>query len=323
MEERDPVAFGPPRLPQQEAADRLGGRWQVRVLEPSPPADDRSPFFAADPVSGGDVVPLDRPGSRSWDSVLADQGDEELTQWAAERWLGKWRRLEPLPVTFPQTRRSLQAVAEHILCAARCAANGKIGLRYTFRGFGTPYFGAGRQLRVEAGRLIDTDEVREHRAAITTLRDAGVVAGLAPGAPVDLFTPATPLDLDAPLTVDEPSALALGDWYGFCASVLEQTRADAGANAGRVQLWPEHFDMAVDAGDESRAARANFGGSPGDDAHPSPYLDVGPWAMAELRPDPFWNEPFGASLSYADVLAAGDQRAAALEFFARARELLG
>jgi hypothetical protein len=92
--------------------------------------------------------------------------------------------------------------------------------------------------------------------------------------------------------------------------------------AGRVQLWPEHFDISADAGDEARAQRANFGGSPGDDAHPTPYLYVGPWAMAELATDPFWNEPFGASFSSADLLGADDQRAAALAFFDRARALL-
>jgi hypothetical protein len=301
----------------------LGGRWQVRVLEPSPPADHRPPFFAEDPVAGGGVVPLDRVGTRSWNSVLADQGDGELAQWAAARWLGRWRRLEPLPATFPQTRRSLQAVAEHILCPARYRADGKIGLRYTHRGFGTPYFGDDRQLRVEAGRLVDTEGLRERRAPITTLRDAGVFVGLTPGAPAEVFTPATPLDLDVPLTVDEATALMLGDWCGFCASVLEQARADAGNGSGRVQMWPEHFDMSFDAGDESRAGRANFGGSPGDAAHPAPYLYVGPWAIADLRADAFWNEPFGASLSYADLLAADDQRSAALVFFNKARQALG
>jgi hypothetical protein len=118
--------------------------------------------------------------------------------------------------------------------------------------------------------------------------------------------------------VDEEDAAALGDWFGFCASVLEQLRDEA-EDASRVQLWPEHFDLAVDLGDESKGSRANFGGSPGDAEHPEPYLYIGPW----VKPDgSFWTESFGASLSYADLLAAADQRQAALAFLRRGRDLL-
>ena len=42
-----------------------------------------------------------------------------------------------------------------------------------------------------------------------------------------------------------------------------------------VQLWPEHFDLATTI-DE-----VNYGGSPGDDGHPLPYLYVGPWTPPE------------------------------------------
>jgi hypothetical protein len=55
-----------------------------------------------------------------------------------------------------------------------------------------------------------------------------------------------------------------------------------------VQLWPEHFDAAT------TIAEVNYGVSPGDDAHPLPYLYVGPWSPPS--PDgAFWNESFGAS----------------------------
>jgi hypothetical protein len=40
---------------------------------------------------------------------------------------------------------------------------------------------------------------------------------------------------------------------------------------------------------------------------------VGPWDREGLK-DPFWNAPFGALLSYADLLSAPDQREAALTF---------
>jgi hypothetical protein len=87
-----------------------------------------------------------------------------------------------------------------------------------------------------------------------------------------------------------------------------------------VQLWPEHFDIAVDFGDDSAARRANFGGSPGDAGHEEPYLYVGPW---QPQAGTFWNESFGASLSYRQLLAAEDQRGLALEFFAEAIRQLG
>src|SRR5207245_2656971 len=147
------------------------------------------------------------------------------------------------------------------------------------------------QVRVEDGVLVDGDDRHE----LSTIRAAGAFLGIEPGAPADVYQPATALDLDVPLTVHAASARALGDWFGFGASLLEQLRADASEEdaTGRVQIWPEHFDIAVDVGRDG--ARANFGASPGDNAHPEPYLYVGPW---ELRAGEFWNEPFGASLSY-------------------------
>jgi hypothetical protein len=79
-----------------------------------------------------------------------------------------------------------------------------------------------------------------------------------------------------------------------------------------VQLWPEHFDIATTI----RGATA--GASPGDDEHPEPYLYVLP--REGTPPGDTWNATafFGAELSYAALLEAADQRAAALEFF-RAR----
>ena len=43
------------RNARQEAFERLGGRYEVRVLEPSPPAVDEEPWFADDPTARGDV----------------------------------------------------------------------------------------------------------------------------------------------------------------------------------------------------------------------------------------------------------------------------
>jgi hypothetical protein len=61
----------------------------------------------------------------------------------------------------------------------------------------------------------------------------------------------------------------------------------------------------------------NYGGSPGDDEHPLPYLYVGPWNLP-TDGDPFWNEPFGASTT-----VGGDiDTDTALEFFTAGRSRL-
>jgi hypothetical protein len=41
--------------PRAEAYERLGGRYEVRVLEPSPPAVADPPWFADEPVARGHV----------------------------------------------------------------------------------------------------------------------------------------------------------------------------------------------------------------------------------------------------------------------------
>lgn len=277
------------RDPRREAQERLGGRYDVRVLEPSPPAVAEPPFFADDPVLGGDVVPVERPGTRTWESLC--QGDDDLRAWCEDRWLVR-RALAPLPASFVETRMALHALAEHVIVPCRHASNGKIGLRYTYQGFGTPFFGEDRQVRVEDGVLCDGDR----RHALTTLAAAAEFLAVEPGAPPGVYTPTTAFEPDVPLVVDANAARALGDWFGFTASLLEQLRADSG-DAGLTQLWPEHFDLAVTVGE------ANYGGSPGDGEHPEPYLYVGPW---EAQEGEFWNEPFGASLSYQEILAGAD-----------------
>ena len=123
---------------------------------------------------------------------------------------------------------------------------------------------------------------------------------------------------------DDTSAAILGDWYGFGCSVLEELRAGApDAGATRCQLWPEHFDLAVELGDADAGGRAAYGASPGDAAHPEPYLYVSPWA--EPPADPHWNDTAfrGASLAYSEL--TGDPRAArarAVAFFRTAQEIL-
>jgi hypothetical protein len=198
------------------------------------------------------------------------------------------------------TRLALHRLAEQVISPARERANGKIGLRFTRGGFGTPFFGEDVQLRVEAKNLVVQSRDGERAAQITTLTDMATHVGpeLLEHAPVD----------DEPLDVDGHAARFIGDWFGFGAWVLEELRARVGddVDPSRVQIWPEHFDIAVEIGVESAGPRATYGASPGDEEHPEPYLYVAPWGEI---PD---GELFGATafkgaeLPCRDLLAAGD-----------------
>jgi hypothetical protein len=284
--------------PKQEAYEKLAGEFEVRVLEPSPPAVSEPPF-TDDPIQDGEVYdgrllvsPIPN-GDLTWDELAAQR--PEIADWCAERWLGAYRRLEPLPASFAVTRKFLHEVADAVVAPAR-KPESEISLRYTRGGFGTPFFeedGEDRQVRVEDGRLIrqrDTDETAE------------------------------PL----PAEVSEDSARALGDFYGFACSVLEELRHEQpDEDPSLVRLWPEHFDIALELGSEAKGRRANYGASPGDDSHDEPYFYVGPWT-AEVSGE-LWNgKGFrGAELTYAELLEAQNQRLTTLEFLRERIRALG
>jgi hypothetical protein len=279
--------------PRAEAKDILGGDYEVTVLEPSPPAVTEPPF-ADDAVLPGEVpegrlvvCPVPHHGDLTWDELAKDRPD--IGDWCAERWLGAWRPLEPLPEGFAEAGKALHQVAEKLVAPQRMPEN-EIALRYTRGGYGTPFFeldGVDCQVRVEANELI-------HQRGDEELQRRQI-----PG-------------------VDPEAGRALGEFYGFACSVLEELRAENfDDEPSLVQLWPEHFDIAFELGSEGKGLRANYGASPGDDDHPEPYLYVGPWDRAKAT-GKGWNATGfpGAELTYADLLAADDQRKAALEFFA-------
>jgi hypothetical protein len=286
------------RNARQEAIDRLGGR-DARVLEPSPPAVMVPPFFADDPVEPGtpETVGPTSAFAVTWDRLAGD--DPALADFAADRWLGAWRALPEVPPGLVETRLSLHRVAEHVMKPAREAVNGKFGLRYTLRGFGTPFFGDDVQLRVEGVELLRDSPGGERRAALTSLGEAAALAGVTLA--VD----------DGPLAVDPAGSAFLGDWYGFAASALEELRAQAsaGLDPSHVQLWPEHFDIAIEVGSADAGTRAAYGLSPGDELHDEPYVYVAPWEPDRAQGE-LWNaETFrGAELSHAQLLSADDQR---------------
>jgi hypothetical protein len=201
--------------------------------------------------------------------------------------------LLPLPEEFAATVAELHRVAERVVAPARKPDN-EIALEPTPGGFGTPVFeweGTVRRVRVEGTELVrETDGEQEREA----------------------------------LDVDAASADALARWYEFGRVALDRLRAEANANEGATEpiLWPEHFDVAIEMGDEAIGARATYGFSPGDENHPEPYAYVAPWTAQEAGD--FWNARGfgGAELGYAELLAGEDPARAALDFMRCRRDAL-
>ena len=218
-------------------------------------------------------------------------------------------RLAPAPSTFVATRNALHAVAEWVLAPARHAGEGRIGLLVTPDGFGTPVLPDGRQLRIAGTDLVVESTGALTLTKLTTLADAALAAGVTPGTHTGVYEATTEWSPHRPLEIDSDAARCLADWFSFSDSLLEEVRAVVG-DASDIQLWPEHFDLAMDV--DGATTRVNVGASPGDAGHPLPYLYVGPWSVDDA--DPFWNEPFGSSLGYEELVASDDQLARALAF---------
>jgi hypothetical protein len=202
-------------------------------------------------------------------------------------------RIPPLPDGFRATVAALHRVAEDVVAAERKPDN-EIALEATPGGFGTPEFeweGSTHQIRVEGAELVREVDGRQQRES---------------------------------LEVDAVAAEALAGWYAFGAAVLVRLGVDARPedDASAPILWPEHFDIAIELGSEAEGRRATYGFSPGDEQHPEPYAYVGPWVAQP--PGKLWNANgfAGAELAYADLLAAGDQAAAAFDFFTARRDAL-
>jgi hypothetical protein len=315
--------------PRAEAQQRAGEAYGARVLEPSPPTVREGPWFADDPVARDGatrrVVSPVSSGDVAWASLA--NGDPGFEAWCRERWLGPYPSLEAAPAGLVATREALHAVAERVVARARERANGKFGLRWVRGGFGTPYFGddvqvsvEGTSLRVVRGDELASTPLTSLAAAAEALGDLAAEPAVAPGA-----GHAAPAALPGErLAIDETAARFVGAWFGFAYSVLEELRARATAKhvPSRVQIWPEHFDAAVELGDERAGARAAYGCSPGDETHPEPYIYVAPWTAPP--PGELWQaEGFaGAELGYASLLAAADPRALALEFLTARLEAL-
>jgi hypothetical protein len=224
-------------------------------------------------------------------------------------------RLPALPADIVETRLALHRVAEEVVSPARVAATGnEIALEVTPGGFGTPTLPQGGRVRVEADELVvDEPGGAVRRASLSTTAAARSFAGLPEGS-----------GDNRPLSVGRDSARALATFYSFADEILRVLRdeAPAGSEASPIRLWPEHFDVAFDQGEEAEGRRAGYGASPGDEQHPEPYLYVGPWA--EPPPGPGWTATGfrGAELGYAALRDSADPRTLALEFFRGRRAAL-
>ena len=210
--------------------------------------------------------------------------------------------------TFTQTRLGLQAIAEHVMSAARHAATGRIGLQVSPGGFATPAFPSDsgeRTLAVEWTDFVVRDDRGEQRAPITTVGAAAGLAGITPGAPTDLFTPTTSLAPDEPLPIDAAAAAEVADWYGLGDAALAAFRSQvAHPDATEIQLWPEHFDVGF------QAVEVNWGASPGDHHVGEPYLYVQPWSFSGPV-GTYWNIDFGAVVTRDQISSVDD----AVHFF--------
>lgn len=314
--------------PRAEARSLLPPGHDARVLEPSPPASTDPVWFADDPTDPGEaagtvVTPIPGEGI-AWAGLA--EGDDRIALYATEHWLEGARPLVPPAGRFDTTRRALHQIAYFAMAPARYAATGRLGLRYTHRGFGTPFFGTGEQIRVENGTLVYQAGDTVQTEQVSTVGEAARFFGVDYSATwfEGFRDPLSPVGPHEPLDIDPGAAAALAGWFGFATHVLERARRTPGAvDVSRVQLWPEHFDPAFEMGSHEAGARASYGGSPGDDHHPEPYLYVAAWGDID-RADPYWNDHAfnGASLGYAELAAAGDPYQVALDFFARGHDRL-
>jgi hypothetical protein len=234
--------------------------------------------------------------------------------------------LPPLPPRFDATRDALHRLAVYVVAPTRRAATGnEIALAATPGGFGTPDEDRWGQVCVEQTELVVVRAGSARRAPIRSLRDAARLTGieleLVSSVGGDVPDAGDP---DAELAVDAAAATVLARWFAFAWDVLAELKGRFGSAEAPspVHLWPEHFDVAVDAGVASRGRRATWGLSPGDGLHPEPYAYVSRWTAAPE--DAFWTETAfsGISLSYQDLRSVDDPRARVLAFFEAAHRQL-
>lgn len=224
-------------------------------------------------------------------------------------------------------RLELQRIATHVLAAARFAADGKFGLRVTPTGIATPAFGTDDTVLRLAGPTI----VRESRGqdgtrskslgiAGRTLAELANFAGVDLDVSVNVGHDTPPLgEIDAVIELEPAAVEGLLSWFrvGTVALDLVLSRAN---DPSVIQLWPEHFDVALDV--STGSGRVNLGASPGDEYCADPYLYVAPWESDRPGDPSFWNAPFGAVLVRSQGVDPRNQIDAAVSFMESGLDLL-
>jgi hypothetical protein len=127
----------------------------------------------------------------------------------------------------------------------------------------------------------------------------------------------------APAHYDRPDAERFRHALSRIDATLKRLREQLGATTGPVQLWPHHFDLAMNwfsgrrvpgadpADEEASEEQMNFGFSSGDDGIPDPYFYVTAYPLpaglvkTPLPSDAFWHTQgwTGAVLPYAALAA--------------------
>jgi hypothetical protein len=218
--------------------------------------------------------------------------------------------LTPLGGNFSATRDALHRLAVYVISPAQRVTNGEIILRSSPGGFATAMLADG-EVRVDGTDLVVERAGETRRTPITTLNEMAAFVGIEPDvAQQEQFDVPPHGDLDQQLPIDPAAVANLAEWYAFTSALLEALRAEARPqdDVSPVRIWPEHFDAAIELGDQAAGRRGTYGGSPGDRHHDQPYLYVSAWAG---RIDEFFADPAfdGASLTHAEILAGADPAA--------------
>ena len=223
-------------------------------------------------------------------------------------------RRDSAPPDLARTREALHAVAEQVLAPARVRATGsEIALRgHARRLRHAPASPPAGVVRVQGAELVvEAADGGERRAPITTVRAAARLAGLdADELPDDALDvdPPWPRSSSAPSTPSPtPSSRACG--------------ADA-EDPSPIHLWPEHFDLAFDAGDEAAGSARPTAPRRATRSTPSPTSTS---RRGARPPRPRSGTPTGftgAELAWADLVIDADPGAAALDFWRAARDAL-
>ena len=202
-----------------------------------------------------------------------------------------------LTAAFATTREALHALACYVVSPARKARTGRIGLRPIGDGFGTPQFDDGTRIVVRGNALAvePGEEIVDHHGAGRRCVPRG-----RPQRPTLASAPTSPRSsptCSCTSTSMRPWRLVAGTgWDSPCSTSFRVIWAERAAAFSEAQLWPEHFDLAVDV-ELVDGRHVNIGFSPGDGFLDEPYVYVGPQDMTGLDGD-FWNASFGAYLPY-------------------------